>query len=125
MAAVRPIARVDAVRLDEAVGRVAAADVTAAIDVPPFDWPWTASPSARVDVLTANIEPVRLRCMGQVLTGTLYTDVVTPGQCVEIATGAPVPAGADAVVMVERTSRELEIRGPRARQCWPEHRSTC
>ena len=109
MAAVRPIVRADTVKLDEAVGRVAAADVTSAIDVPPFDRSAMDGFALRsADVLTANVEPVRLRCMGQVLTGALYTDVVTPGQCVEIATGAPVPTGADAVVMVERTSRELD-----------------
>jgi molybdenum cofactor synthesis domain-containing protein len=61
-----------------------------------------------VDVLTASTEPVRLRCMGQALTGAIYGDDVAAGHCVEIATGAPIPTGADAVVMVERTSRELD-----------------
>jgi molybdopterin molybdotransferase len=53
--------------------------------------------------------PVRLARAGHVLIGELSTRVLQPGECLEIATGAPVPAGADAVVMVERTTRDGDV----------------
>ncbi|HVB38043.1 MAG TPA: molybdenum cofactor synthesis domain-containing protein, partial [Vicinamibacterales bacterium] len=50
--------------------------------------------------------PKRLLCTETVYTGQMPSVVVSHGHCVEIATGAPVPAGADAVVMVEETDRD-------------------
>src|SRR5690606_37781348 len=50
-------------------------------------------------------EPARLRLVEQVFTGQMPAKAVGPGECTEIATGAPMPAGADAVVMVEETDR--------------------
>jgi molybdopterin molybdotransferase len=46
---------------------------------------------------------VRLRCIEQTFTGEVAVRSVGPGQCIEVATGAPLPPGADAVVMVEET----------------------
>jgi molybdenum cofactor synthesis domain-containing protein len=48
--------------------------------------------------------PVRLRCVEQVYTGQMPVQVVAAGLCSEVATGAPMPEGADAVVMVEETA---------------------
>jgi molybdopterin molybdotransferase len=48
--------------------------------------------------------PRRLRLAGRVFTGDMPTVAVTAGACVEVATGAPMPAGADAVIMVEETT---------------------
>ena len=48
--------------------------------------------------------PVRLRCVEQVYTGQMPVQVVATGLCSEVATGAPMPEGADAVVMVEETA---------------------
>jgi molybdenum cofactor synthesis domain-containing protein len=50
--------------------------------------------------------PRTLRCIEKVFTGQLAVQSVGPGQCIEIATGAPMPAGADAVVMVEETESD-------------------
>ncbi|MCB0963945.1 MAG: molybdopterin molybdenumtransferase MoeA, partial [Acidimicrobiales bacterium] len=47
--------------------------------------------------------PVRLRVVDTVAAGAAATTPVGPGEAVRIMTGAPVPGGADAVVMVERT----------------------
>jgi molybdenum cofactor synthesis domain-containing protein len=111
---VRPIARIERVRLDEAHGRVAAADATSPIDVPPF----ARSAMDGYAVVAADVEaaskdtPVRLRLVDRIYTGRVSSIAVGPGVCAEIATGAPLPAGADAVVMVEDTrpaSDEIEI----------------
>src|SRR3954453_20124698 len=111
---VRPIVRTERVRLDHAVGRVAARDVAASIDVPPFarsggDGYATVAADTAGATRTA---PVRLRLIDRIYTGQLSRATIVAGSCAEIATGAPLPAGADAVVMVEETARqddEVEI----------------
>ena len=101
-----PIARTEVLPLAAATGRIAAADVAATIFVPPFSR--SAMDGYAVvaeDTLGASRErPVRLRIIERVYTGSTPAHVVTPGSCAEIATGAPLPEGADAVVMVEETS---------------------
>ena len=72
-----------------------------------------------------------LECVGKVFTGQVPSRSVRTGQCVEIATGAPMPDGADAVVMVEETERvdgtgesvssRRSIRG-RTSGAWRGHR---
>ena len=115
-AAVRPIARTERVALENAAGRVAAADVLSPIDVPPF----ARSAMDGYAVLAAATSgasrstPARLRLLDRIYTGEVSSVTVTAGACAEIATGAPLPAGADAVVMVEETARngnddEVEI----------------
>ena len=115
-AAVRPIARTERARLEDAVGRVAAADVTSAIDVPPF----ARSAMDGYDVMSGDTQsatrstPARLRLIDRIYTGAMSAVAIVPGTCAEIATGAPLPPGADAVVMVEETARssdgnEIEI----------------
>ncbi len=109
-AAVRPIARTERVRLDEAAGRVAAVDVVSAIDVPPF----ARSAMDGYAVVAADTgsatrsNPVRLRQLDRIYTGRMSSVTVTRGACAEIATGAPLPAGADAVVMVEETASDSD-----------------
>jgi len=104
---VRPIARIERIPLHDAGGRVAAADVQSALDVPPF----ARSAMDGYAVIAQNLEsatkdaPVSLRVLDRIYTGQLPTVTVHPGACAEIATGAPLPAGADAVVMVEETMK--------------------
>ena len=111
-AAVRPMARTERVRLEDAAGRVAAADVISAVDVPPF----ARSAMDGYAVVSADTagasrsSPVRLRLIDHIYTGQPSAVVIEPGSCAEIATGAPLPAGADAVAMVEDTARQgIEI----------------
>jgi molybdenum cofactor synthesis domain-containing protein len=108
MGAAVPIARTETLGLVDADGRVIAADAIAAVDVPPFD-------RAAMDgyaVIAADTTgatpgaPAILTCAGRLFTGELSSRPVAPGTCVEIATGAPMPPGADAVVIVEDTRRE-------------------
>jgi molybdenum cofactor synthesis domain-containing protein len=107
MAAVRPISRTERVPLDEAAGRVAAVDVASPVDVPPFARS-AMDGYAVVAADTANATrstPSTLRLLDRIYTGQVSTVVVEPGTCAEIATGAPLPQGADAVVLVEETGR--------------------
>src|SRR5690606_26589051 len=53
----------------------------------------------------ATDSPTALTCIDRIFTGRPSTERIGHGQCAEIATGAPMPDGADAVVMVERTSQ--------------------
>jgi molybdopterin molybdotransferase len=104
---VRPIDRVERVPLSRAVGRVASADVPATLFVPPF----ARSAMDGYAVVAADIagatpvSPVQLRIIETIFTGQTPAQTVIRGTCAEIATGAPLPEGADAVVMVEQTTR--------------------
>lgn len=101
----RAIDRIERVALDDASGRVLAADVVSDRDVPPFAR--AAMDGYAVvaeDTFGASRgEPVTLTCVDRLYTGQTPTVRVARGQCIEIATGAPMPEGADAVVMVEET----------------------
>jgi len=84
-----------------ALGRVVAEDVRADRDYPSFDRSIRDGVAVRsVDV--ANV-PARLKAVGESKAGGSYPGTLAEGECVHIMTGAPVPAGADAVVMIEYT----------------------
>jgi molybdopterin molybdotransferase len=115
-----PIARTERVALEEAAGRVAAAAVTSSIDVPPFarsamdGYAVIAADTAGASRTT----PARLRQLDRIYTGAPSAVTIASGTCAEIATGAPIPRGADAVVMVEDTASHedgaIEIFAPAA-----------
>lgn len=110
-AAVRPITRTERVPLEAAAGRVAAADVASAIDVPPFAraaMDGYAVIAADTSGATRNT-PVRLKQLDRIFTGQISAATVVHGTCTEIATGAPLPDGADAVVMVEETAKSGDV----------------
>ena len=87
--------------LAEAAGRVLAEDVAADRDSP------SMARSVRDGYAVRAIDlPGELEVVGEVRAGERYAGEVGPGQAVEIMTGAPVPEGADAIVMVEHTHRE-------------------
>ncbi len=85
-------------------GRVLAEDVFADRDYPPFN----RSTRDGYAVRSADVGevPGTLECLGEVRAGEHFARPVGAGQCVQIMTGAPLPAGADAVVMVESTHAE-------------------
>lgn len=103
----RPIARTERVPIREAAGRVLAAAAVSTVDVPPFDR--AAMDGYAViaeDTFGAGrYEPKVLRAVEKVYTGQVPTRSLARGECTEIATGAPMPQGADAVVMVEETEK--------------------
>ena len=95
------------VTLIEATGRALASDVFAAISLPPFDNSAVDGFAVREsDTLTASSEtPIRLQVIETIAAGSVPTQTVQSGQAARILTGAPLPPGADALVMVE-DSRE-------------------
>jgi molybdopterin molybdotransferase len=116
--ACRPIERTERVDLTGASGRVIARDITSSRDVPPFT---RASMDGYAVVAedtfgASRYEPKTLRVVEKIFTGQLATGSVQQGQAAEIATGAPMPEGANAVVMVEETERandnEVQILAP-------------
>ena len=111
-AAAVPIERTERIPLGESLGRVIAHAVTSKIDVPPFDR--AAMDGYAViaeDTFGAGpYDPRTLQCVERVYTGQVPTRSLGRGECIEIATGAPLPAGADAVVMVEETEKESDDR---------------
>lgn len=104
--AARPIDRVETVPLTALAGRVLADDVVAAANVPPFPRAMMDGYAVRADDTTGASpeQPRELAIIGRVFTGEVFAGTVDAGQAVEIATGAPLPDGATAVVMVEDTT---------------------
>ncbi len=96
LAAVRPLPA-EGVALAAALGRVLAEDVTSAIDLPPFD-------NSAMDgfAVVAGDEP-ELEVIGESRAGHPAAAAVRAGTAIRISTGAMLPAGATAVVPVERT----------------------
>lgn len=92
--------------LREAAGRVLAEDVVAGFNVPPFDRASMDGYAVRAEDTAgaSQRKPKRLRLIGVRHAGEPCEGTVGAGECVEIATGSPIPRGADAVVMVEYTS---------------------
>jgi molybdenum cofactor synthesis domain-containing protein len=107
MDAGRPIDRAERIALTDADGRVVAADVTATVDVPPFDRAaMDGYAVVAADTFGASTQsPKTVVCVDRVFTGQMPARGIGAGECIEIATGAPMPSGADAVVMVEETDR--------------------
>jgi len=98
------------VALDKVDGLVLAADVVSTEQVPPFD-------NSAVDgyaVIAADTQtlPVELPVVAEVAAGAATDHVLQPGEAIRIMTGAPLPDGCDAVVMVEDTER---LSGDRVR----------
>ena len=105
---VTPLTRTERVGLLEAAGRVLAEPVVASMAVPPF-------PRAAMDGYAViaentfgagNFNPARLTLSEVIHAGDTARGEVAPGTCIQVATGSPIPAGADAVVQVEDTELE-------------------
>jgi molybdenum cofactor synthesis domain-containing protein len=95
----------EAAALGEAMGRILAEDIVADSDLPPFDRAQMDGYAVRAaDVTNA---PARLRIAGESAAGAGWHHEMKAGEAVRIMTGAPVPAGADAVQQVELT-REVD-----------------
>ncbi|MFZ0736068.1 MAG: gephyrin-like molybdotransferase Glp [Candidatus Acidiferrales bacterium] len=90
-----------------ALGRILAEEIIADRNYPPFDRSIRDGYAVRAsDAINV---PARLKLIGESKAGSGFEGVIGPSQCVQIMTGAPVPAGADAVVMIEYTKAEGEV----------------
>src|SRR5215208_545687 len=96
--ALRPIERLEHVALEAANGRVLARDVVATADVPPFTRAAMDGYAVRAEDTAGATrdQPKTLTWIEKVFTGQMPERTVGGGQCTEIATGAPMPPGADA-----------------------------
>ena len=95
------------VRLRAAAGRVLAREVTASRTQPPF----AASAMDGYALRRVEVEPdAMFKVIGEAAAGHSFTGKLGPGQAVRIFTGAPLPEGADFVVMQEDTTRRGDLR---------------
>jgi molybdopterin molybdotransferase len=98
----RPARAAETVPLLASTGRVLAQPLLADRDQPPFDRSTRDGFAVRAADISAGIA---LKVAGLVRAGEIWTGAaMLPGQAIEIMTGAPVPEGADAVVMIEHVS---------------------
>ncbi len=108
---IRPITRTEEVPIVESVGRVAAEGVVSEVSVPAFARSALDGYAVRAsDTYSATkSSPAKMKITEAVYAGTVAKEAVRKGQSAEIATGAMLPKGADAVVMVEDTELENGI----------------
>ncbi len=115
LAAASPVERAEELPLLEAAGRACAEDVAAPVAVPPFDRSTMDGYAVRAADGTAP-----RRVVGEIAAGASALPSVGPREAARIATGAPLPPGADAVARVEDASESgglVELRvAPRPRQ---------
>jgi molybdopterin molybdotransferase len=90
----------------DALGFVLAQDVKTDRPYPPFDRSTRDGFAARA---AEAVPGAKLPCVGEIKAGDTVTSPLKPGTCVQIMTGAAIPAGADAVVMLEHTQREGDV----------------
>jgi len=105
---IKPVTRVETISIDDAAGRVLAEDVTASLSIPSFDRAAMDGYAVKAkDTFNAGqFNPRVLKLAGEVHAGETPKQRVNTGECIQIATGAMMPTGADAVVMVEDTETE-------------------
>ncbi len=105
---IEPITGVEIIKIDDGVGRVLAEDVLATLSTPPFDRAAMDgyAVKARDTFDSSRSNPRVLSLVGELRAGDTPRKRVGTGECIRIATGAMLPGGADAVVMVEDTEAE-------------------
>jgi molybdopterin molybdotransferase len=94
--------RVISLPVGQALGYVLAQEVRSDREYPPFDRSTRDGYAVRAAEAS---QGASLRCVGEIKAGDTVSEPLTRGTCVQIMTGAAVPAGADAVVMIEFTQR--------------------
>ena len=105
---IEPITRVETINIDDSWGRVLAEDVPATLNIPPFARAAMDgyAVKARDTFDASRSNPKVLNLIGELRAGDAPRKRVGAGECIQIATGAMIPSGADAVVMVEDTDEE-------------------
>ena len=99
---------VEKVPLDQALGRVLAEDVISRVNNPPMDnSAMDGYALIAEDIQSATPEnPVKLEVVEEIAAGYTAKGILKPGQAMRIMTGAPIPAGANAVLMQEDTQKD-------------------
>jgi len=104
---VKPIDRTESVSIEDALDRVLAEEIVANMSVPPFDRAAMDGYAVKAEETfgASSFKPKALRLAEILHAGASSNTVLSKGDCVQVATGSPIPKGADAVVMVEFTER--------------------
>jgi molybdopterin molybdotransferase len=89
----------------DALGYILAQNLESDRDYPPFDRATRDGYAVHAAEATSG---AKLRCAGEIKAGDALTEQLAAQSCIQIMTGAPVPPGADAVVMIEYTFRDGE-----------------
>ena len=99
---------VEKVSLEQALGRVLAEDVISRVNNPPLDnSAMDGYALIAGDIASATPEyPVKLEVVEEIAAGYVAKETLKPGQAMRIMTGAPIPAGANAVLMQEDTNKQ-------------------
>src|SRR5487761_73665 len=100
-AGLRRIPASEAVKLENALGRILAERIVADRDYPPFDR--ATRDGFAVRAADCREADAKLRVIGEIRAGGKVVGAVNAGECVQIMTGAAMPPGTDAVVMIEHT----------------------
>jgi molybdenum cofactor synthesis domain-containing protein len=98
-----PLVAAEEIPLSEAIGRVLRQEAVSDTDLPPFDRARMDGYALRAEDTTgaSAAHPARLREVGAIAAGQIFNRSIESGEAVRIMTGAPVPAGADAVQKIE------------------------
>lgn len=115
LAAIKPLPLTE-VPLVDALDRYAARDVFATIPIPSFD---NSAMDGYAVIASAVAKSTRLKVVGEQPAGISKNLSLSPGEAIRIFTGAPMPAGADTVVMQEETEREGDFVLIRNKQTLP------
>lgn len=99
--------------IQESIGMILQEDIYSGIEMPPFDK--VAMDGYAVNSLDTRNSPVSLKCVGLIQAGDVFTKRLERGECVKIMTGAPLPKGADSVIMIENARQSagfVEVSKP-------------
>jgi molybdopterin molybdotransferase len=122
LAAIEGPLEAEQIAITEGLGRVSAGEARAMVDLPPWDNSAMDGYAVRTEDVASAVEgaPIILEVIGESAAGLAANVAVEPGRAIRIATGAPLPAGADGVVPVELTTaldsagRPAGLRGHQA-----------
>ena len=108
LSTVKPIERTERIPIEKAVNRVLASDIKAKRDVPPFDRSAMDGYAVKAEdtFKASQFNPVKLKIIDVLHAGESTDKPIKSGECIRIATGCPVPPGADAVVIMEFTEEK-------------------
>jgi len=109
--AIQGIKETESLVLEEAANRVLAEPLIAEFNVPPFDRSAMDGYAVRAEdtYKAGKFNPTNLKLVGVQHAGEVFDGEINEGECVQIATGSPIPKGADSVVMVEYTEKKDEL----------------
>ncbi|MFC2047947.1 gephyrin-like molybdotransferase Glp [Chloroflexota bacterium] len=100
--------RVEAIDIDYSLGRVLAEDIVATLNIPPYDRAAMDGYAVKAEDTSnaSQSNPKVLKIISELYAGETPQKGINTGECIQIATGAMMPEGADAVVKVEDTKAE-------------------